>query len=205
VCYLLDLDHGTASWASGDKALDAWTAQFFRPGDRGTIEEFFPGRKAVGFKAQAPKAEIEGVRVDTIEEVVSDGIRATRLRVTSPRKVPEMQMRVLSPREAVSVEVEGRPIAHTKGELSLHFAVMPRSGVVELLIKTRAADALTLRIMETSYHLTDAPAFRPRPADMIRRPNTLDWFDGNDLKADFSYVMKTFELGDAGRTASPAR
>jgi hypothetical protein len=70
------------------------------------------------------------------------------------------------------------------------------------VINSTPDGALGVRIKETSYSLAEAPSFRLRPAYMIRRPNTLDWFEGNDLNGDFIYVTRTFQLGAPGGSAS---
>jgi hypothetical protein len=195
VCYALDLDSHKACWVSGDKSIDSWTAQFFKGEEKATLEEFFPERQTRYFKAEAPVADIPGPQVEKLEDAVVSGTRTTRLRVTSPRKVPEVELSVFGPEQVLSVAVDGREITGGKGKLTLHFDVFPRSGSVELVIKTTADEgALGVRIKETSYSLAEAPSFRPRSANMIRRPNTLDWFEGNDLHGDFIYVSRTFHF-----------
>jgi hypothetical protein len=203
VCYALDLDRHTASWASGDKAVDAWTSQFFKSNERGTLEEFFPGRRTVYFKAQAPVVDLQGPQVDTLEDVVASGVRTTRLRITSPRKVPEMELALSGPKRILSVAVDGRELSGARQVWTLHFEVFPRSGSVEMTIKATPGDPLRLRIKETSYSLAEAPAFRPRPSDMTRRPNTLDWFEGNKLKGDIMLVARTFHIGPTNGNLSP--
>ncbi len=129
-----------------------------------------------------------------MEDTVASGVRTTRLRITSPRKVPELELSILGPAQVLSVAVDGREITGAEGKLTLHFDVFPRSGSVELVIKSKPDGALEVRVQETSYSLAEAPRFRPRPANMIRRPNTLDWFEGNDLHGDFIYVSRTFHF-----------
>ena len=202
VCYALDLDTHKASWVSGDKSLDSWTAQFFKSDQKGTLEEFFPGRQTRYFKAEAPVADIPGPQVEKLEEAVVSGTRTTRLRITSPRKVPELELTMFGPERVLSVAVDGHEVAGGKGKLTLHFDVFPRSGSVELVVKTTPDGALGVRVHETSYSLAEAPGFRPRPANMIRRPNTLDWFEGNDLNGDFVHVIRTFQPGPPGGNAS---
>jgi hypothetical protein len=187
---------------SGDKSLDSWTAQFFKSDQKGTLEEFFPGRQARYFKAEAPVADIRGPQVEKLEEAVVSGTRTTRLRITSPRKVPELELTFFGPERVLSVAVDGREITGGKGKLTLHFDVFPRSGSVELVVKTTPDGALGVRVHETSYSLAEAPSFRRRPANMIRRPNTLDWFEGNDLNGDFIHLIRTFQLGSPGGKAS---
>jgi hypothetical protein len=201
VCFALDLDNRTANWVSGDKSLDSWTAQFFKASERGTLEEFFPGRQTVYFKAKAPIVDIQGPQVDPLEDVVVSGARTTRLRITSPRKVPEVELTLFGPERILSVGVDGHEIPGAKGRLTLHFDVFPRSGSIELVIKATPDGVLGVRIKETSCSLAEAPSFRPRPADMIRRPNTLDWFEGNNLKGDFMFTTRTFRLGPPGEGA----
>jgi hypothetical protein len=190
----VDLDSHKASWASGDKALDSWTAQFFKSGEKGTLEEVFPGRQTRYFKAEAPVADIAGPQVDKLEDTVAPGVRTTRLRLASPRKVPEMELTLSGPERILSVAVDGHEISGDKGNLTLHFDAFPRSGSVELVIKSTPDAELGMRVQEISYSLAEAPSFQPRPAYMIRRPNTLDWFEGNDLHGDFIYVTRTFHF-----------
>ncbi len=202
VCYALDLDSQKAIWASGDKSLDSWTAQFFKPNEKGTLEEFFPGRQTVYFKAPAPIVDIKGPELETLEDGVVSGTRTTRLRITSPRKVPEVEVTLFGPERFWSVAVDSREISGAKGKLTLRFDVFPRSGSIELAIKTTPDGVLGVKIKETSHSLAGAPSFRPRPADMIRRPNALDWFEGNKLKGDFMFVIRTFRLGPPGGGAT---
>ena len=75
VCYALDLDHHKACWVSGDKSLDSWTAQFFKSNEKGTLEEFFPGRQTRYFKAEAPVADMPGPQVDKLEDAVVSGVQ----------------------------------------------------------------------------------------------------------------------------------
>ena len=194
VCYALDLDSNKACWVSGDKSLDSWTAQFFKSQEKGTLEEVFPGRQTRYFKAEAPAADIPGPQVEKLADAVASEVRTTRLRITSPRKVPEVEVTVFGPEQVLSVTVDGHEITGGKGKLTLHFDVFPRSGSVELVIKSTPDGALGVRVQETSYSLAEAPSFQPRPANMIRRPNTLDWFEGNDLPGDFIYVTRTTKL-----------
>jgi hypothetical protein len=202
VCYALDLDSHKASWASGDRSRDSWTAQFFKDNEKGTLENFFPGRQTRYFMAEAPLADIPGPQIDKLEDTVVSGTRTTRLRITSPRKVPEVELTLFGPERVLSVAVDGREIPGGKDKLTLHFEVFPRSGSVELVVKTTPGGELGVRVKETSYSLAEAPSFRPRPANMIRRPNTLDWFEGNDLNGDFIFVLRTFRLGRPGGSAS---
>ena len=202
VCYALDLDSHKACWVSGDKSIDSWTAQFFKGNEKGTLEEFFPGRQTRYFKAEAPAADIPGPQVEKLEDAVVSGTRTTRLRITSPRKVPVVELSIFGPEQVLSVAVDGREISGGKGNLTLHFDVFPRSGSVELVIKTTADGTLGVRIKETSYSLAEAPGFRPRAANMTRRPNTLDWFEGNDLSGDCLLVTRTFRFGSPGGSDS---
>ena len=202
VCYALDLDRHKASWASGDKSLDSWTAQFFKGNEKGTLEEFFPGRTTRYFKAEAPVADIPGPQLVKLEDAVVSGARTTRLRITSPRKVPELELTIFGPERILSVAVDGHEITGDNGKLTLHFDAFPRSGSVELVVKTTPDGALGVRIHETSYSLAEAPSFQPRPPNMIRRPNTLDWWEGNDLNGDFTHVVRTFQLGPPVGSAS---
>jgi hypothetical protein len=202
VCYALDLDSRKASWASGDKSLDSWTAQFFKSSTKGTLEEFFPGWQTPYLKAEAPIVDIPGPQVETLEDAVVSGTRKTRLRITSPRKVPEMEVTIFGPERVWSVAVDGREISGAGGKLTLRFDVFPRSGSVELALETTPGGVLGVRIKETSYSLADAPSFRPRAPNMIRRPNTLDWFEGNKLKGDFMFITRTFRLGPLGGNSS---
>jgi hypothetical protein len=195
VCYALDLDSHKAWWASGDKSLDSWTAQFFKSNEKATLEEFFPGRRTRYFKAEAPVANIAGPQVEKLEDAVASGTRTTRLRITSPRKVPEMELSIFGPERIFSATVDGHEISSAQSPPMLHFDVFPRSGVVELVVKTTPASSLGVRLREISFTLAEAPSFRPRPSYMIRRPNTLDWFEGNDLNGDFLHVVRTFQLG----------
>ncbi len=203
VCYALDLDRHTAFWASGDRTVDAWTSQFFTSNDRGTLEEFFPGRRTVYFKARAPVVDLQGPQVDTVEDAVVAGVRTARLRITSPRKVPEVELALSGPKQILSVAVDGRELPGARRDWTLHFDTFPRSGSVEVTIKATPGDPLRLRIQETSYSLAGAPAFRPRPNDMIRRPNTLDWFEGNKLTGDIMLVARTFDIGPINGNLSP--
>src|SRR5208283_3607427 len=121
VCYALNLDSHKACWASGERALDSWTAQFFKSSEKGTLDEVFPGLQTRYFKAEAPVADIAGPQVDKLEDTVASGVRTSRLRLTSPRKVPEMELTLSGPERILSVAVDGHEISGDKGNLTLHF------------------------------------------------------------------------------------
>jgi hypothetical protein len=122
-------------------------------------------------------------------------VRTVKLRVTSPRKVPQLEIALSGPEKILSVGVDGRKLPAARGRWVLRFEVFPRSGSVELNVKTTPGRALELRIRETSYALAEVLKVPPRPSDMIRRPNTLDWFEGNHLSGDFMFVQRTFQIG----------
>ena len=114
-----------------------------------------------------------------------------------------MELALSDPKQILSVAVDGRELSGARKDWTLHFEVFPRSGSVEATIKATPDDPLRLRIMEASYSLAGAPAFQPRPNDMIRRPNTLDWFEENKLKGDIMLVTRTFHIGSTNGNLSP--
>jgi hypothetical protein len=92
--------------------------------------------------------------VDTLEDAVVSGTRTTRLRISSRRKVPEVILTIFGPERVLSVAVDGREMSDTEGTLTLHFDVFPRSGSIELTIKTTPDGVLGARI--------NHPAARPQ-------------------------------------------
>ncbi|MFA5058696.1 MAG: hypothetical protein WC485_11325, partial [Opitutaceae bacterium] len=192
VSYELDLDTNRAFWISNDRQLDEWTSQFFPPG----MAKPDPDPKGPRWKAPAPVASIQGPQLEVMADRVVAGTREIRLRLTSPRQVPEAGLRVAPPTEVLSAAVNGSPIEGGK-DWSVQFGVFPRSGAIELTLKVASANGgepLTIAVEEKTFDLRAAPPFRPRPDYMIPRPNTIDWFESSRLPSDCMYVTRTFKF-----------
>ncbi|MDD2762537.1 MAG: M20/M25/M40 family metallo-hydrolase [Opitutaceae bacterium] len=189
VSYELDLDANQAFWISNDRQLDEWTSQFF-PLDTAKPD---PGKPGPRWRAPAPVAPIQGPQLDVIADRMVAGARELKLRLTSPRKVPEASLRVAPPTEVLSAAVNGSAVEGGK-DWSVQFGVLPRSGVIELSLTVIPAGPLVMAVEEKTFDLRAAPPFRPRPSYMIPRPNTIDWFESSRLPSDCTYVTRTFQF-----------
>ncbi|MCX5772702.1 MAG: M20/M25/M40 family metallo-hydrolase, partial [Candidatus Hydrogenedentes bacterium] len=211
VSYGLDRTTGQAWWISTDKAPDEWTSQFFPPGTpKVSLREFMPSDRKPRLKAPAPVAELAPPTVEVISDARrDDGAREVSLRLTSPRRVPEVRFYINTPTRVLQARVDGQKIRvgrffASRGEFSsnvlsermswsFHYEIFPRSGEATIDLVIEGEGTVTGRVLEKSFELPPLP-YTPRPPYMINKPNSLDWFEKNRLTSGHTYVLTPFSF-----------
>ncbi|HUW62935.1 MAG TPA: M20/M25/M40 family metallo-hydrolase [Candidatus Bathyarchaeia archaeon] len=195
VSYGLDRTTGQAWWISTDKAPDEWTSQFFPPGTKKkSLREFVPFDRAPRLKAPAPVVELAPPTVEVISDTRrNDGSRDVSLRLTSPRRVPEIRFYIDAPTRVLQATVDGRQIrvgrfSSSRGGWWFHYEIFPRSGEATVDLVIEGKGPVTGRVLEKSYELPPVP-YAPRPPYMINKSNSLDWFEKNRFTSGHSYVV----------------
>ena len=115
--YVLNADNGKAIWASSDRNLDEWAAQFVSAGaSRSAISEFMPTSSSMMFmpgggqgfwNSQTTAAPLDAPRAEILIDQTENGTRTLRLRVTSARRAPVLSVFVESDAQILQVEVNG--------------------------------------------------------------------------------------------------
>lgn len=195
IFYVLLADSGKAVWASNEGQADEWTAQFFGAdaGIRALPELFHADTFRPFLQSAAPAVTLAAPRVTLLDEHTNSGVRALRLRVTSPRQAPVLSIFVDSNTEILKALVNGKRIdddADTpaaferKGQWSRRYYAVPKEGI-ELYCETKSAEPLKLRVVDQSYELPELPGqtFRARPDYIV--PSSL-WL------TDSTFISKSF-------------
>lgn len=163
------VQHGTDGyWLSSDRALDAWTRQFF-PGEKyGTVPAVYGDSGIERFYASAPARGLAQPEAAIEADVTADGKRTLTLRVRSGRAAPKVLVAV----EGVTVEqasIEGRSIGGLPAkQWQFDLFGLPAAGSA-LRLTVPAATPFKLRLTDMSYELAlDGRA--ARRSDMMAQP-----------------------------------
>jgi hypothetical protein len=212
ISYYLNLDRQEASWICRDRKLDEWTSQFIRSGAiRSLSSEVLPSyarfrtvgvqeieaapldRKSWYWRGPAPVVSLPAPALEVIRDQVTNAVRHLTLRLTSPRKVPRVQLAIASPAKVLAATVNEQALKVGEDGWSVDYVVFPRSGMAEVDVTLASLQALSITVTETSYDLPIPPGIRLRPPHLIPRPNTVDWFE-SILFDSCMAVVKTFPI-----------
>ena len=197
--YVSNMESGKALWLCTDRELDAWTREYFGDNPRHEgIADVWPDSHAHCFRADAPAAKLAGPQLDIVEDTLAEGLRAVRLRYTSPRRVAQAYLSVLPPARVFGAICEGHEIpGNPHGRWGFEYRVMPRSGVSELTLKVAPDTPLRVRIEEMSFDMAALAdvGYKERPDWCIVKPNTLDWWERVHLVSGLVVVVDEFHIG----------
>ncbi|MDP9098729.1 MAG: M28 family peptidase, partial [Verrucomicrobiota bacterium] len=188
VIYILNAATQRALWISSDAGPDEWTEQFFgKKPARGPLSDPFPLGRRVYLQAPAPVTSFQPPEARALEDVTASGIRRLRIRLTSPRGAERMSVQINS--EILSAAVDGKPLMSapkTQKSWSLLYLALPKEGI-ELVIETRSAPPLAVRLVDESYGLPlrDGATFTDRPEHMMPAPF---------FRSDFTFVSRNYSL-----------
>jgi hypothetical protein len=188
VLYFLDAPTQRSLWLSSDARPDEWTEQFFgKEPERAPLANPFPLSRRVYLQATAPVAAVQPPEANVLEDVTANGIRHLRLHVVSPRGAERMSVQVNA--EILSATVDGKPLTSdptTQKSWSLLYLALPEDGI-ELVIETRSAPPLAVRLVDESYGLPflDGDKLKDRPAYMMPAPF---------FRSNFTLVSQNFSL-----------
>jgi hypothetical protein len=190
--YVLNADTGKAAWASGDARTDEWTSRFLtNEARRGGLKEYVPWSYEGFIHHPAPAAGLSAPEVSVLSDGTSDGVRATRLRIVSPRRAASVSVFVEG--QVISAEVGGKAVGADApaaangpaGRWNLLYWAPPAEGI-ELNLKTRQTGPLNVRVVDKSYGLESLPGFAPRPPHLI--PSRFSGSDAVFISRSFSFA-----------------
>jgi hypothetical protein len=192
VAYGLDKDSGQAFWLSSDETTDEWTAQFFPAGTtRAAVTDFFPNYRQLCLRAPAPLTEFTGPELRTVSDVTSAGRRKLTLEIGSPDHPTAFEVRLLSDTEVFSAAVFGQPVNGGQRGWQLDFKTFPHAGAT-LMLEVAASVPVKLKLISQHYRLPEFAGIRPRPAQLICEPNTVN--HNGSIRSDQILVTRTFNL-----------
>ncbi len=171
--YVLNADTRKAVWATADKALDAWTSQFFAAGaQKGTLADYGPF-EGVFFKSAAPTAPLAAPTVATVDDITIGDTRTLRLWINSPRHARVASIFVQEAK-LLEASVNGKPViggsAAGRGSWELVYVGLRKTGAV-LSLSVKGSQPLTITIVDTSDGLPELPgvSFKSRPEYLALR------------------------------------
>jgi hypothetical protein len=191
VLYILNATTQRALWVSSDTRPDEWTEQFFgRKPERVPLADPFPLSRGSYLQATAPVASLKPPEAHVLEDTTANGLRRLRLHLSSPRGAERISVRISA--EILSASVEGKRLLSDdaardpRKNWSLIYLAPPKEGI-ELVLETRSALPLAVRVVDESYGLPlrDGGTFTERPAHMMPAPF---------LRSDFSLVSQNYSL-----------
>ena len=191
VLYTLDATTQRALWLSLDARTDEWTEQFFgKIPERISLADPFPlGRRAY-LQAPAPILPLRPPEARVLEDITSNGLRRLRLHLASPRGAERMSVRISA--VVLSASINGKALvsnattSERQKSWSLLYVAPPPEGI-ELILETRSAPPLAVRVVDESYGLPllEGATFTGRPAHMMPAPF---------FRSDFSLVSQDFSF-----------
>ena len=188
VLYLLDVPAQRALWISSDARPDEWTEQFFgKKPARAPLVDPFPLGGRVYLQAPTRVAALQPPEAKVLEDLTANDVRHLRLRIVSHRGAERMSVQINA--EIGSATVDGKRLTSgptTQKNWSLLYLALPKDGI-ELVIETRSASPLAVRLADESYGLPrlDGEKFEDRPAHMMPAPF---------FRSDLTLVSRNFSL-----------
>jgi hypothetical protein len=184
IFYALNADTGKAVWATGDARPDEWTAQFLSSASGAPLDDYLPWLgKGLFLQQPAPAATLAPPEIKVLDDQVQEQTRSIHMRVSSAREAASLL--IYSGTEFSEAFVNGQPLAKRpnapaweKDQL-LIYSAPPREGV-DLLLKTKSAEPLILKVVDRSFQFPELTSLtiKARPSGLVPAP--------------FSYTDSTF-------------
>jgi len=177
IYYALNTDTGKAVWATDPTRRDERTSALFT-GDqeKGTLSDFAYARKSREYAlSSAPAAALPAPQMSVLEDKSADGVRAIRMRISSPRQAGIFFVYLDSQADVLKTLVNNKVIdeaSDPKKQWGLRIDGFPQQGI-ELQLVVRASEPLKLRLVDQSYGL----------------PGTV-----SQSNSDFTFLAKSFSL-----------
>jgi len=189
VFYGMNADTGEALWASGDRAPDQWTTQFFtKGGQRREVREFFPLASDHNYlTTAAERAPLPAPEVTVVDDSQDGSTRTLRLRVRSPRQAPLVSIYAKAEGGLVGASLDGAELpgaAPVDSIWAVNCYAPPAEGV-EVTLRLKPPGKVRVRVNDLSYSLPDSFNVKPRPANILPTPH---WPD------NMTVVTKVFDL-----------
>lgn len=182
--YVLDADRNTAQWATYERELSDWTAQYLGA-DKTTPQKLadktISSKYATGFTytATAPAKAIVGPKVETTLDTLIGNDRLLEICISPQRTVNRLE--VFSNNIPITKAlVNNIPLSayylenRRRGKLVTHY--ISDNAYTELRLRIPKDSVLELTLYEASNDLLDNPLFSvpPRPEDNIPMPFVLN-------------------------------
>jgi len=187
--YVLNADARKAVWVSPDDQPDEWTSRLLTDqARRGSIAEYAPWSYDGFWSHPSAPATLPGPELRVLDDRFEQGLRTTRVLVSSPRGAASLFV-------SVEAEVRGAAVGGKRitaggrrdpadGRWTLNYWAPPAEGV-EVLLETAAPWRLVIRVADKSYGLPDLPVLPQRPDHLTPAPFS---------DSDSTFVTRTFEL-----------
>ncbi|MEM6350259.1 MAG: M28 family peptidase [Cyanobacteria bacterium P01_D01_bin.14] len=192
IAYALDGDTGNATWVSVDARLDTWTAQFFPEQSEPQDYELFPGVSVQAFTAPAPDLPLTAPEVTMLSQDIGNSAnRLLRLRLTSPRRAPNLHVQFVADGIIKRATVNGEEMrlgelpTSIRDQLTFDYFNVPKDGI-ELTLMVQTTQPIQLVMTDTAYGLPQPLTASLQPRSAASMPS----FWGLDP----TYVKKTFWL-----------
>lgn len=198
IFYALNADTGKAVWASADAQPDQWTSQFLAPDARAAaIKDDLPWLGDRRFlQQQTSTASLPAPDVTVLADDYQDQTRSVHLQVSSPREAAQLFVYVdgdVSEGFLNGQQLNGPGSTPVK-DWMLIYSAPPREGI-DLLLITKSAAELKLKVVDRSFQLPELKDFTitPRPDDIIPAPFTY---------TDSTFVSKSFSFPPGAHAAT---
>jgi hypothetical protein len=196
IYYALNADTGKAVWASDLRRRDERAAAFFKRGEeKGTLGDFAYAKTSKEYTiSSAPVASLPAPDMSVLEDKSTDGVRAIRMRISSPRQAGVLFVYLDSKAEVLKTLVNNKVIeddggriptsSEPKNQWGLRVDGFPEQGI-ELQLHIRASEPLKFRLVDQSYGLPSlaGAAFLSNSESQTATAN-----------ADLTFLAKSFSL-----------
>ncbi len=169
-----------ATWVSAEDQFDRWTQQFFpagaQPGSFIPFPNNMPNWARATWQAPAPPVDLAAPWVTVLEDTVASERRTLRLRATSPRGAPNLNLDIQA-RGGIEAALDGKPLdlstvpADQRTRLRIAYHAVPAEGI-GLGVTIAALGPVHVRLEDRSNELPVMPGMTisARPADMMQAP-----------------------------------
>ncbi|CAL9464133.1 hypothetical protein SUDANB95_02684 [Actinosynnema sp. ALI-1.44] len=186
LAYVLDADSGEASWVSGEAEPTDWTREHVRDRDVSRLPQGYARGDlwtgpAEPMPVEGPKVEVRAHNGDTVTMHVTSRRSATSLVLRIDHRIDQATATAPGAPPA-TLSVTGARARTWPGEV--RFRDLPPEGV-EITVRTPGTSRIRVTAIDETHDLSDAPGFRPRPADTVASTR-----EDGDLIA----VARTYEL-----------
>jgi hypothetical protein len=146
--YVVDADHGTATWRSTDPAPDAWTSTMLAGAARVTASDVFPRSKRPLLSAPAPYVDVGRPEVAVVSDAREDDTRNLHLHVRTPAGTEALSLSVPPESHVTTASVEGRRFSPEREDGWLDLVYFgPPSGGIDLTLTGSAAAPIPIRLV----------------------------------------------------------
>jgi hypothetical protein len=150
IFYGMNADTGEAVWASADRAPDQWTSQFFSSNvSKGELDKFFPFSRNL-LSSPAPARPLPPPVITQVENKEMNGVRTLRLRITSPREAPTIEVHTEKGGDVVSALINGKEFKPRNNSVGFRYLSLPIEGI-ELILTMNSSKPVAVRVVDYTF------------------------------------------------------